>query len=128
MSCAARTDWPGHMRQRDLRRGDRRKRPVVASYYHKASARCASLSPPAGGFFLIFQPCHAALVIDIEAATRGPLAIALHGSHPALKATRFAVLVWHTGRVTKYPIALFVLSAVADPESFLGQQQIVDKK
>ena len=99
----------------------------MAGYYHKASAPCSSLSPPAGGFFLSFQPCHAALVIDLKAAARGPLAFALHGSHSALKAARFAVLVWHTGRVTKHPIALFVLSAVADPESFLGQQQIVVK-
>ena len=50
-----------------------------------------------------------------------------HGGHPALKAPRFAVLVWHTGGVTKHPIALFVLSTVAEPEGFLGQQQIVVK-
>ena len=40
-------------------------------------------------------------------------------------APRSAVIVRHTGRVTKHPIALLVLSAVADPEAHLGQQQIV---
>ena len=79
------------------------------------------------GFFLSFQPYHAASAIDLKAAAKSPLANALHGSHPALNATRFAVLTWHIGRVTKHPIAVLVLSAAADPEGLLGQQQIVVK-
>ena len=51
--------------------------------------------------------------------------MALHDGLLALWAPHSAVIVWHTGRVTKHPIALLVLSAVADPEAHLGQQQIV---
>ena len=80
------------------------------------------------GFVLIFQPCHAARAIDLKATAKSPLAIALHASHPALKATRFAVLMWHIGRMTKHPIALLVRSAAADPEGLLGQQQISSEK
>ena len=74
-----------------------------------------------------FQPYHAALIVDLKAAAKGPLAVTLHGGHPALKAPRFPVLVWHTGWVTKHPITLFILGTIADPEGFLGQQQIVIK-
>ena len=80
-----------------------------------------------GRVLLSLQPYHSALVIELKATAKGPLAIALHGGLPALKAPHFAVIVWHTGRVTKHPIALLVLSAAADPEGLLGQQQIVFK-
>ena len=101
---------------------------MAADYCRKARFRCAYLDPHMFvGFFLGFQPYHAALIIDLKATAKSPLAIALHGSPSALKAARFAVLMWHTGRVTKHPIALLALSAAADPEGLLGQQQIVVK-